>query len=158
MLASRQETSKVSPRRHLHDPTIHNLVMILDTDRLIFKTFNTMIAEQFKQEADKLRIYFHEEKVALSSGAAFPATNEQRLLRFFMAYVKESLSFMTFSFFKRCRMIIRILHEHLKHIKRKRKSLREMKESHIADIITQNMAWSVMTLLTCVQRSQELGG
>ena len=41
----RYETSQVSARRRSNDTTVNDLIMILEVDRLIFKTFNTMIAE-----------------------------------------------------------------------------------------------------------------
>ena len=42
------ENTQVSARKKPDDPTINDIIMILETERLIFKTFNTMIAEQLK--------------------------------------------------------------------------------------------------------------
>jgi len=38
--------------------------------------------------------------------------DEMQNLELFMTYVKESLKFILFSFFKRCRLIIKILVQH----------------------------------------------
>ena len=41
---------------------INDLIMIMEVDRLIFKAFNTMIAEQFKQEQSRIKSYLKAEK------------------------------------------------------------------------------------------------
>lgn len=60
--------------------------MILEVERLTFKTFNTMIAEQLKQEANLIKSFLRMESEAKKSGNineaenSFPATEDQRMM------------------------------------------------------------------------------
>ena len=40
------------------DITIKNLIMILEIDRLVFKAFNLMVAEQMTNESQRLKDFF----------------------------------------------------------------------------------------------------
>ena len=83
-----------------------------------------------------------------------------------MTYVKESLKFMLFSFFKRCRLIISILiqykesrnyssHEQSRRRRGKHSSgSKTTRESIIADMLAQNFKWAFLTILTCIEKSE----
>lgn len=84
-----------------------------------------------------------------------------------MTYVKESLRFIILSFFKRCRIMIRIL---IKEREVKNQESNNMKprtggnesfragkdtrESIIADMLAQNLKWAFLTILTCIEKSE----
>ena len=87
--------------------------MLLEVDRLIFKTFNTLIAMQMRQDSKKIADFLQEQRNSEEMDRQFPQTQDWKQevenLELFMIYVKESLKFILFSFFKRCRLIIKIL-------------------------------------------------
>jgi len=41
-------------------PIINEVIMLLEVDRLIFKTFNTLIAVQMRQDAKKISDFLQE--------------------------------------------------------------------------------------------------
>ena len=80
-----------------------------------------------------------------------------------MTYVKESLKFILFSFFKRCRLIIKILVQHkgFRHDgsnplpgARGTSSQKQTRESIIADMLAQNLKWAFLTILTCIEKCE----
>lgn len=149
-------------------PIIHELIMLLEVDRLIFKTFNTLIAVQMRQDAKKIADFLQEQRNAEEMDRQFPQTQdwkeEVRTLELFMTYVKEALKFILFSFFKRCRLVITIL---LKHKDSRQdasnplpraagtSSQKQTRESIIADMLAQNLKWAFLTILTCIEKSEE---
>lgn len=80
-----------------------------------------------------------------------------------MTYVKESLKFILFSFFKRCRLIIKILVKFKGSRQDGNNSLprangtsseKQTRESIIADMLAQNLKWAFLTILTCIEKSE----
>ena len=95
-------------------PVINELVMILEVERLLFKSFNLLVAQSIKKEAKKISNFFQEQRSTQDLlHEKFPKTyqwqTESQVLELFMTYVKESLKYILFSFFKRCRIIVKIL-------------------------------------------------
>ena len=43
-------------------PIINEVIMLLEVDRLIFKTFNTLIALQMRQDAKKISDFLQEQR------------------------------------------------------------------------------------------------
>ena len=43
-------------------PIINEVIMLLEVDRLIFKTFNTLIAVQMRQDAKKIADFLQEQR------------------------------------------------------------------------------------------------
>ena len=94
--------------------------------------------------------------------------NESQTLDNFMTYVKESLKFILFSFFKRCRIIIKILVSSKENtmmapspLDRHRMSdghglggQKQTRESIIADMLAQNLKWAFLTIKTCIDKSE----
>ena len=100
----------------------------------------------------------------------FPQTKEWKQevenLELFMIYVKESLKFILFSFFKRCRLIIKILEKQHKEVRQDTgnplpravggaPSQKQTRESIIADMLAQNLKWAFLTILTCIEKSED---
>jgi len=90
---------------------------------------------------------------------------ESQTLELFMTYVKESLRFILFSFFKRCRIIIAILVKYKESRStdmtnetrtgpNDTRSRKETRESIIADMLAQNLKWAFLTILTCIEKSE----
>ena len=87
-------------------------------------------------------------------------------LELFMTYVKEALKFILFSFFKRCRIIIKILVKYQESrstdvnpaIARANpdatRNRKETRESIIADNLAQNLKWAFLTISTCIEKSE----
>lgn len=70
----------------------------------------------------------------------------------FMTFVQESLKFVLLSFFKQCRIILRIL-EKFHEMRKERddsRSQQDTRESIIADMIARNLKWAFLTILTCI--------
>ena len=69
-----------------------------------------------------------------------------------MTFVQESLKFVLLSFFKQCRIILRIL-EKFHEMRKERddsRSQQDTRESIIADMIARNLKWAFLTILTCI--------
>ena len=74
------------------------------------------------------------------------------MIESFMTFVQESLKFVLLSFFKQCRIILRIL-EKFHEMRKERddsKSQQDTRESIIADMIARNLKWAFLTILTCI--------
>ena len=85
-----------------------------------------------------------------------------------MTYVKESLKFILFSFFKRCRIIIKILvgskentalapsplDRHRMNDGHGLGGQKQTRESIIADMLAQNLKWAFLTIKTCIEKSE----
>jgi len=82
----------------------------------------------------------------------------------YFTFVRESLKFMIFSFFKRCRLIIKILIQYFENKEqasdhdgrhRRRSRQRETRESILADMLGQNLKWAFLTIHTCIERIEQ---
>lgn len=83
-----------------------------------------------------------------------------------MTYVKESLKFILFSFFKRCRIIIKILVSSKGNPTAPSHDINRMNDGHglggqkqtresiIADMLAQNLKWAFLTIKTCIDKSE----
>ena len=79
------------------------------------------------------------------------------MLRLFMVFVKETLKFLMLSFFKQCRIILKILdkfHE-MRRDRDDHRSQNETKESILADMLARNLKWAILTILTCIPEERE---
>ena len=74
-----------------------------------------------------------------------------------MIYVKEALKFLLLSFFKQCRIILRILEKfHEMHKDREdSRSHHVTKESIVADMLARNLKWAILTILTCITEESD---
>ena len=66
-----------------------------------------------------------------------------------MIFVKESLKFILFGFFKRCRIITEIL------LKIKKNFQNDSKQSIFADMLSSNMRWVFLTIRTCIDKVKD---
>ena len=66
-----------------------------------------------------------------------------------MLFVKESLRFILFSFFKRCRIITQILSNIKKNFQH------DSKESIFADMLSSNLRWVFLTIRTCIEKVEQ---
>ena len=63
-----------------------------------------------------------------------------------MLFIKESLKFILFGFFKRCRIISQILYNIKKNFQN------DSKESIFAEMLSSNMRWVFLTIRTCIEK------
>ena len=66
-----------------------------------------------------------------------------------MTFLRESLKFITMSFMKKCRIIIRIL------VKIRGIYQTDTPESIISEMLVANLRWSFKTLITCIEKSKK---
>lgn len=167
----RQRTHSSSGNTKSKAPTssiISELINILEVDKLIFKTFNTLIAKQMKQEIRPegiLHFLASQRQQVNPVEAQMPKSDIGRqnneAIGCYFTFVRESLKFMIFSFFKRCRLIIKILIQYFENKDqasdhdgrhRRRSRQRETRESILADMLGQNLKWAFLTIHTCIER------
>ena len=53
-------------------PIINEVIMLLEVDRLIFKTFNTLIGLQMRQDAKKISDFLQEQRNSEEMDRQFP--------------------------------------------------------------------------------------
>lgn len=106
-----------------HDPArnsklstsiINELVMVFDVHRLMFKSYRILVAQAMKTDYKKFSDFMSEKHNNEDDREKLLPTTQQwkdesEKLELFMVYVKESLKFLLLSFFKQCRIILRIL-------------------------------------------------
>ena len=72
--------------------------------------------------------------------------HNERGLEYLMLFIKESLKFILFGFFKRCRIISQILYNIKKTFQN------DSKESIFAEMLSSNMRWVFLTIRTCIEK------
>jgi hypothetical protein len=73
----------------------------------------------------------------------------ERSIEYLLLFIKESLKFILFGFFKRCRIITHIL------LNIKKNFQNDSKESIFADMLSSNMRWVFLTIRTCIDKVSE---
>ena len=93
---------------------LRDLIMIMEVDRVSLKVYNTLVAMLIHQEREIISKYLHRQTGLLRESTvsnANPAMKEHndKELELLMLYIKESIKFILFGFFKRCRIVSQIL-------------------------------------------------
>ena len=88
--------------------------MVFDVHRLMFKSYRILVAQAMKTDYKKFSDFMSEKHNNEDDREKLLPTTQQwkdesEKLELFMVYVKESLKFLLLSFFKQCRIILRIL-------------------------------------------------
>jgi len=92
-----------------------DLVKIFELDRVVLKSFNTLIAMMILPEKDNIVRYLskncNDAVSMLDNAMPQSAMDEQteRSIEYLLLFIKESLKFILFGYFKRCRIITHIL-------------------------------------------------
>ena len=134
--------------------------MVFDVHRLIFKTFRILIAQAMRPDFKKFSNFLSEsrnqqELKFLEQSQTWK--EETQWLKLFLVFVKETLKFLLLSFFKQCRIILKILdkfHE-MRRDRDDQRSSHETKESILADMLARNLKWAILTILTCIPEERE---
>lgn len=94
---------------------MHDISMLLEIERVIFKSFNALVANCLLPEREKIAVHLeppdeHQLFRKLDAGNLNPNVKKNNeLLDYFMTFIEESLKFITMGFFKRCRIITMLL-------------------------------------------------
>ena len=89
---------------------LRDLIMIMEVDRVALKAYNTLVAMLIYQERDLIQKYLlrqagHQRDSTLSNTTPQMKEHNDKEMDFLMLYIKESIKFILFGFFKRCRIV-----------------------------------------------------
>ena len=128
------------------------MVTILETDRVIIKTFNALIANFIYPVRGKIQAFLQVEDNENMIGLLVENKQwkkDQELLDYLMTFIKESLKFMMMGFFKRCRIMTQIL------VNMKEKLFPDTREKIFSDYIAHNLRWCFVTIQTTIEAGCE---
>lgn len=124
-------------------------------DRVVLKSFNTLVAMMILPEKDNIVRYLSKncnDAVSMLD-QVMPQSqmddSTERSIEYLLLFIKESLKFILFGFFKRCRIITHIL------LNIKKNFQNDSKESIFADMLSSNMRWVFLTIRTCIEKVSE---
>ena len=125
--------------------------MLLEIDRVIFKSFNALVANSLLPEREKIAVFLEppEEHAFFKKldGNLNPNVKKNNdLLEYFMIFIEESLRFITMGFFKRCRIITALL-EAMRDV-----ILDDSRESIFLGFLANNLRWCFMTIQICIEK------
>ena len=86
---------------------LNDIVMLLEIDRVLIKSFNAIVANFIFTHRGKIEAYMQEEDTHVEtllksvSSHTHQWKKDQELLNYFMIFIQESLKFMNMGFFKR---------------------------------------------------------
>ena len=92
---------------------MNDILMILETDRVIIKMYNSLIANEINPVREKIAVHLKQDDAHFVTSrfdkemkVTTQWKKDQELLEYLIAFIEESLKFMITGFFKRCLLII----------------------------------------------------
>ena len=133
---------------------LRDLIMIMEVDRVALKVYNTLVAMLIHQEREIIQKHLqrqagHVRESSVSNSNLEMKEHNQKELDFLMLYIKESIKFLLFGFFKRCRIVSQILQNIKKNFQN------DSKESIFAEMLSSNLRWVFLTIRTCIEKVDE---
>ena len=132
---------------------LSDLIMIMEVDRVVLKAFNTLVAMIIHPEKENITRFLQrnctsdvESRLENQMPRSQTTENNEKSLEYFILFIKESLKFILFGFFKRCRIITQIL------VNIKKNFQNDSKESIFAEMLSSNMRWVFLTIRTCIEK------
>ena len=131
---------------------MHDISMLLEIDRVIFKSFNALVAKSLLPEREKIAVFLEppEEHAffrKLDGDLNENVKKNNQLLEYFMCFIEESLRFIIMGFFKRCRIITTLLEAIKRDV-----ILDDSRESIFFGFLANNLRWCFMTIQICIEK------